>query len=490
MIEDSVKIHDNFSLEIKLIYETISKKRHTEYNTITYLFVPNGLHINHQTYTKSKFYDDVKVYVRYNASKYTLDDILYLKSGPLKQLIKIVNKIHQSNNIQKINTLEFESSIKMLAAILNYTLKTYVTSLKSQGDLEMKLDASYIVKLQKLLKIYRNLISKVESLQVEDDFKNIIKYGDEYCSNITSYYLIQLLDYFKSLKVDKEELIQIVQFIKEEQEHRKIHNYDITSKDDYYDETLLYKRSQLKKYIEGVLFLNRDVRKDGAFFEQSIFATAAGLAMIFSTALAFYYQQRYGSTTLPFFIVLVIGYVLRDRIKKRIELLFISKASSFFYDYKIKIKDPENNLIGVIKENFTFVPFDKLGSKVKKIRHKSGFLNTDYDLQGEQIIQYKNKIVIYPEKFGKEISDNRLNSIVDITRINLYRFITQMDDPKKQYSMLKKGKIINRVGNKVYYIYVIQELYSENGIEFEHYRVIMNRSGIKRIEKVELENYE
>ena len=485
MIEDSVKIHDNFSLEVKLIYETISKKKYTEYNTTTYLFIPYGLHINHQTYTKSKFYDDVKVYIRYNASKYTLDDILYLKSGPLKQLIRIVKKIQQSN-IQKINPLELESRIKMLGAILNYTLKTNVTFLKSQGNSGKKLDADYLVKLQKLLEIYRRLISKVESSQLENDFKKVFKYGDEYCSNITSYYLIELLDYFKSLNIDNEELTQIAQFIKDEQEHRKTHNYDITTKDDYYDETLLYNRSQLKKYIEGVLFLNRDVRKDGAFLEQTIFATAAGLAMILSTALAFYSQQFYGKSTWPFFIVLVIAYILRDRIKKQIELLFIRKASSFFYDYKIKIKDPENNLIGKIKENFTFVPFKKLGYKVKMNRYQSEFLNTDYDLQNEQIVQYKKKIVIYPKKFGKEISDNRLNSIVDITRINLHRIINQMDDPKKQYSILKKGNIINRVGNKVYYIYVVQELYSENGIEFKRYRVIMNRKGIKRIEKVEL----
>jgi hypothetical protein len=165
----------------------------------------------------------------------------------------------------------------------------------------------------------------------------------------------------------------------------------------------------------------------------------------------------------------------------------VSKASSFFYNFKIKIKDSSTNLIGVIKENFTFVPFDKLGPKVKKHRLKERFIAADYNFLGEQIIEYKEKIIIYPKKFGEEISDNRLNSIVDITRINLYRFTTQMDDPKKEYSILKKGKIINRVGNRIYHINLIQKLYSEKGIEFKRYRVIMTRKGIKRIEKIELD---
>ena len=486
MIEDSVKIHDNFSLEIKSIYENISKKKKTKYNTITYLFIPNGLNINNETYAKSKFYNDVKVYIRYNASEYTLDDILNLNSGPLIQLKKSIDKIIRGK-ISKKNKLEFEAKVKMLGAILNNTLKIKFTFLKVENKKDNSAaDSVYFNKITLFLENYRELIFKIENLQVNDYLKQIMKFGDEYISNIISYNLIKLLEYYRNINTKERKLKEVIQLIKGEQEYRKLNNYDTTTKDDYYDEILLHQRSQLKKYIEGILFLNRDIRKDGAFIEQSIFAIAAGFAMVFSTGIAFYYQQIYGNFTLPFFIALVIGYMFKDRIKSSISLLFISKASSFFYDFKIKIKDPENNIIGLIKENFTFVPYKKLGPKVKIHRYKNKFSNEDYDLFGEQIVQYKKKISIYPKKFGKEISDDRLNSLVDITRINFYRFIPQMDDPKKNYSFLKKGKIINRVGNKIYHINVIQKFYTEKGIEFKRYRVIMNRKGIKRIETIEL----
>ena len=488
MIKDSVKIHDNFSLEIKSIYEKNSKKRKTKYDTVTYLFIPNGLNINDETYSKSKFYNDVKVYIRYNASEYTLDDILNLNSGPLNQLKKSIKKI-TGEKISEKNKLEFEAKVKMLGAILNNTLRIKFTFLKiGNKKNSIAKDLEYLAKIKLFLERYRSLFSEVENSKADEHLKHIMKYGDEYISNITSYNLIKLLEYYRTLNSEEGKLKEIIQLIKGEQEHRKLNNYDATSKEDYYDETLLHKRSQLKKYIEGVLFLNRDIRKDGAFVEQSVFAIAAGLAMVFSTGIAFYYQQVYGNFTLPFFIALVVGYMFKDRIKSSIGLLFISKASSFFYDFKIKIKDPENNIIGVIKENFTFVPYKKLGPKVKIHRSKNRFLDSDYDLFGEQVVQYKKKITIYPKKFGKEIPDNRLKSIVDITRINFFRFISQMDDPKKTYSILKKGKIVNRVGNKIYHINVIQKLYSENGIEFKRYRVIMNRKGIKRIETVTLDS--
>jgi len=489
MIQNSVKIHDNFSLEVKSIYENTSKRKKTKYDTITYLFIPNGLNVNNQTYTKTKFYNDVKVYIRYYASEYNLEEIINLKTGPLNLLIKSINKIIKEKSTKK-NRLDFEAKVKMLGAILNNSLKSKTQYFKSQNQSNLQFyDQDFFIQLKEILQIYRDQIPLIEDSSLDDNLKNMIKYGNEYLSNISNYYVIQLLEHYKKLTKEKSDLKEIIQFIKEEQEYRKIQNFDVSRDDDYYDEILLHKRSQLKKYIEGVLFLTRDIRKDGAFFEQSVFAMAAGLAMVFSTGIAFYYQQVYGNFTLPFFIALVVGYMFKDRIKSSIGLLFISKANSFYSDYKIKIKDHENNLIGITKENFAFVPFEKLGPKVKIHRVKNGYLDADYDFYGEQIIQYKRKIEIYPKKFGKENPDNRLNSLVDITRINFYRFIAQMDDPKKNYSILKKGKIVNRIGNKIYHINVVQKFFSEKGIEFRRYRVVMNRKGIKRIENVELDTF-
>lgn len=62
-----------------------------------------------------------------------------------------------------------------------------------------------------------------------------------------------------------------------------------------------------------------------------------------------------------------------------------------------------------------------------------------------------------------------------------------MDDPTKEYILIKKGEVYNKVANKIYHINIIQKYYTEEGIEFSRYRAIMNRNGIKRIEKVLIE---
>lgn len=196
MIKDSVKIHDDFSIEIKSIYENISKRKKTRYNTLTYLFLPNGLNINDLTYTKAKFYNDVKVYIRYDASEYTLDDLINLKTGPLKQLHKISKKIIESKTTEKTK-LEFESKVKMLGAILNNTLKLQFTFIKNKDNID-SVDLDFIVKLKKILENYRYLLLKIENSNTQDSLKRISRYADEYMSNITNYYFIDLLDYYKN----------------------------------------------------------------------------------------------------------------------------------------------------------------------------------------------------------------------------------------------------------------------------------------------------
>lgn len=488
MVADRISIHDQFTVEFQLTYENIFNDKRSQYDTITYLFVPSGLNINPQTYTLAKFYNDVKVYIRYHASIYTLDDILNLKSGPLKQLKKSVQEVIQNpQNKKKLKS--YESQIKLLGAILNNTLQSEFDQFMTADAIYFQtISFEYLDKLKSILKTYRSLKHQIDKAAVDTFTTSVIRYGDEYLSTVTSFHLIQIVDFYKKKGLKKDIFNSLLQLIKEEQNYRKSQAYDTELHNDLLDEKLLYNRSQLKKYIESVLFLNREVRKDGTFIEQSVFAISAGLAMVFSTSIAFYYQMVYGNFTLPFFIALVVSYMLKDRIKWLTGLLFIQKASSFFYDYDIKIKDPHQNIIGRIKENFIFVPLEKLGAKVKQHRFKDRFLASDDELNGEQIIQYKKKIIIYPKRFGKELSDERLNSLLDITRINLQRFTTQMDDPVKTYPLLKKGKIVTQTGNKNYHINIIQKIYTEQGIEFKRYRVVMNKLGIKRIEPVVLDH--
>lgn len=482
MIKDSVKIHDKFSIELKTIYDIIPEQKNTEYHCVTYLFVPNGLNINDQTHTKAKFYNDVKVYIKYSASKYSLDDFLILKDSPLNKLKAYSVKFKNNDEFSEKENKRLRSKIKIFGVILKNTLvREYNAIKKSETELYL-----YLEELEHVTKQYREVLDYINNSKLE---KNTIKEAnlvDEYVSNITHYNLVRIRTHFKKEGAPKAVVQKIEDSVKAEIKYRKLKGYDAVKEDDYFNEKVLNRRSQLKSFVESVLFLNREVRKEGVIYEQTLLAVAAGLAMVFSTSLAFYYQLKYGNFTLPFFITLIIGYMLKDRIKGLIGLLFISKADSLFYDYKINIKNSEDTKIGEIKENFSFIPVNKLEKKVKKNRALHSQFFADYELQREQIIQYKKKISINAKYFGVEISDNRVKSLTDITRINFYRFRTHMDNPRKKYTILRKGKVVVGKGDKSYQINLIQKYFSEeeDEIGFKSYRITMNRNGIKRIEVI------
>ena len=485
MIKGKIEIHDKFSIIIDVTYDRISKRKKSRYTTLTYLFLPDSLNINGKTYPATKFYNDVRLFLKYDTPNYTLGDILNGERFLLQKLAKNTKKFIK--NPSKENLSRFKNQVKLFAATLSGLLREETNSLIKRKEISDEDTIAFLEKIKLIVSEFRAIAAELKVTSLKDTHKNVMFYADEHISNVIELELMKLFNSFKNRKIGASSLELIVALIESEQKYKKQKNYVSPKDKNVNPEDLLYKRNRLKKYIESVFFLYQDIRKDGAVFEQTLLAFAAGLAMVFSTAVAFYYQQVYGNFTMPFFIALVVGYMLKDRIKGSVSQLFVSKSHSFFSDYKIKVTNALNNKIGLIKEKFSFVPLKKLGEKVKKHRQKDMVIGISERSLNEQIIEYKKKITIYPKKFGNDLTDENIIGLTDITRLNFHRFIQYMDDPKKDYILVKKGEVYMKAANKVYNINIIQKYYTEEGIEFSRYRVIMNRNGIKRIEKVVLD---
>jgi hypothetical protein len=482
MIKSSIKIHDNYSAVIETSYDKALKRKKTEYTCITYLFFPNSLNINKGTYPNSKFYNDIRLFIKYNRPDHQLDKFIDTSKSPLSRLRQSIVEL-QKNNSAKNNSI-YEEQVKMFASIYCILLAEKTSDLIStEKEFKLSLLTTFLKTIQTILVEFRVLVDEIEKSSLNSEDKKIIYHADEHMSNILE---LQMMHLFNALheKIPQKDSSAIVAIINKEQKYKKHTRYS-SVKDKLVDpEDLLYRRSQLKKYIDSVFFLNQDIRQDGEIFEQSLLAIAAGLAMIFATGIAFYYQIQYGNFTAPFFAALVIGYMLKDRIKGILSKYFISKSNILFYDFKINIIDSLKRKIGLIKERFEFISLDKLDSKVKNYRLEARILKTK--ILGEQIIRYKKKVILYSKKFGSISPDEDIAGITDISRFNFLRLTKYMDDPEKNYILIKKGEIYTKVADKVYPINIIQQYFTEDGLEFKQYRIIMNRNGIKRIDEVVL----
>ena len=144
------------------------------------------------------------------------------------------------------------------------------------------------------------------------------------------------------------------QFLAGEYAYKKSKGYGVMNNDPKHDRELVYHRGMLKKFIESELYIRLDKKKDGVAVEQIYYSIAAGAAMIFATAAAWITQVKYGNITWPLFIVLVISYMMKDRIKDLMRYYFAHKLGNKYYDKKASITIGKKR-VGKIKEGFDFI---------------------------------------------------------------------------------------------------------------------------------------
>ena len=88
-IEEKITIHDNYQFEIKESYNFATQKKKQSYYAKIYIFTPNNLHINSETYTRDDFYRDLRSNIRLRTPVVSLEEFS-LDGKPVKRLEKSV----------------------------------------------------------------------------------------------------------------------------------------------------------------------------------------------------------------------------------------------------------------------------------------------------------------------------------------------------------------------------------------------------------------
>ena len=255
---------------------------------------------------------------------------------------------------------------------------------------------------------------------------------------------------------------------------------------------LLYRWNVLKKYVESDLFLSVDKRKSGVIAEQVYYSIAAGLSMIFATAVTFTFQQKYGNFTMPLFVALVVSYMLKDRIKELVRSAFASNRKLRYFDNKtiLKVKDI---VIGRSSEGFDFLPQEKVPQHIMEVRNRSVIVDVENKLNQESILFYRNLIELKGERLAST-SEYEIDGINKIVLFNFSSFIKKMDNPQVLYPYVRtqqtsgddgKGiELSSILVNKIYYINFIFQFTCNGEVSYHRYRVMMNRDGILGLEQL------
>ena len=485
MIEEHIKIHDKFSVEMKVGFSTHQEFDENEFSMDMWMFIPNSLDINRHTYSKSDFYRDMKSNIRLITPVYLMQDIANPEAKPLRLLRESFQRVAQ--NPVKSNVLDYEMHIKMFQSILKSALRDESLHIKHcESDVDCcSLLESHIDYISRIVAEYRNLQSLISVPTIGKTAFEYSLFGDEFMSNTIELHFLRLLKVLKEkypALFDKKK-VSLLSIIHAERRYKTEKGFPLINENDPdNNRNIINRLGTLRKYMESHLFLNLKVKEDGAFVRQFYYSLAAGISMIFATVIAFSFQQKYGNFTMPLFFALVVGYMLKDRIKELSRFYFSHKLDSKYFDNKTDIKFNDFP-IGWYKESQSFIKDHQTPSEVKQLRNRSAILEAGNQINDEKIILYRLRMLLDRKRINTS-NIYPVTGVNNILRFNLMQFSRMMDDPHIPLYVPDDEdgcKIVN--GEKIYYLNLILRYRYLDKLELKRYRILFNREGILSLDR-------
>jgi hypothetical protein len=490
-----VERHDQYQFEVKLDYPLDPDAADQRYVVEAYFFIPEQLGVNAHTYPPQSFYRDVRDYIRFKTPQMTLAQLAEPENAlsPLARLMECDQRLKKGGwSEEAVRTLAYES--KMLARVLRASLRDLVQLIADalwKGRAIDRRDAARLGeeafdRLEEILARYRAIGDDLLNPGVPRDALGVHRLVDEFLSLTSESFALHLVDILWEAPGLKERAVKLAA---DEVAYRKARGYPSIASVDSDNEVFLYRHKLLKKFTGNVLYLQIHQQDARAPVQNLIFAVAAGLAMAFAVAVSFLsFGLAQASWTV--FFVLVVSYMLKDRLKEWIRMVLSRWLDRLLYDHKIQITDSATGeRIGEFRQKFEFIPLSEVPKGVRRVR---GFGRTESLAERElteQVLVYHKAVHLRPRRvFGRH---KRVAALTDIFRFNVRSLLYSMDEPVQEVELLDPALGVAREvpAARTYHLSVILRIGrvgSSDPKDYRKLRVVLDRNGIKRVEQVAL----
>lgn len=479
-LHEQISIHDKFQFELKYTYPFDRTSKELEYLVETYIFIPNNLGVNQESYGKREFYNDIQKYIRFKTPVFQLSSI-NKPEGPIARLKATMEAMVKTG----IDSADYEYRLKMLCSILKSALRDEGEHIEQRKTSQESITAAleYIEYVIKVITEFRSLRPLLNMPQSQPSHTAFYNFADEYISLLVEKSLFILIEYFKDGNAagQNELCSSALNVIKSEISYRTSRNYPSIARDNNSNEEVIYRMRTLKKIMGSILLLKTQTQIEGRWFEQLLMGMAAGLSMAFATGMVFISRRVFADLTLSIFIILVVSYIFKDRIKDLSKIYLLEFAKHFFYDYKTILM---TNLtkIGFCRETFLFLKENNLPPEIVKIRNKNYFSELENGFLGENVISYKKYIKIFTWSCPTLLADFQVDGLNDIVRFNIRHYLDKMDDAEKLLPVPDGDNSYQLVkGNNVYQLNMVLKYSHAGEEEYRKFRIFLDHNGIKRL---------
>lgn len=486
---ENSQIHFRDLWQFELKSEFISDPQLEYYSQEFYFFIPESLQVNEQNYTREQFYQDETNLIRFKTPTFTLKELEDLNYPTPLARLKFLEETPESKKL-------IEDEIKLFGNVLRSSIRQEMIQLIESFENPYCDDSRF---KGEILQFYRQIDHIMENFKtIKEDFKakeadpSILihfEYVEKFIKNALNYYAVGLLNTLRREKRWRENFHEEDEKLCECLYRHRIKNAPRLKEGFDEDEEILYEQGLINKFVLDALLLEINRLSPYKRMKHWIGALSAGIAMLFYLVLTIWQGSVFLINSVPFVILTVILYVLKDRIKDGFKILASRGLFRFVPDYTISIYTPTHDrIIGKLFETFNFLKTDKLPQDIIRARNWESHEFLEFYERPESVIFYKKKVKMYHRGNGEE---KRLYDLNNFFRLNLRNFLSKASNPYQTYLSLDfdTHKIIQTELPKVYHLNIILKnsyLLKDKAVreEIQRYKIIVDKNGIKRVESI------
>jgi hypothetical protein len=495
LLQNRLEVHDRKQFEIKLEYQPSGADDETRYLVEMFLFVPNSLNIDAETYPRPDFYADIHNYVRFTTPVMSLEELLSLDSSPLAKLEAWlrtgmgteVELVYQA----KLLCCIFRGALRRFAKLVDGRCEPQAVATLTEAECAalQRLVLGSQEAVARVLERFRTWTKAMSGLRLQEKTRASLRLVDEYMS-------LTVEQYFRKAVADMDTLPRSGIYIEprkalmaaviREETYRKENQLRSVLSPTGDNEEYMHRIGFLKKFCMNILFLSARRKATRQGWEEVLFAIAAGLAMAFATAVAFWAQARFTQVSLNFFLIVVVGYMMKDRIKEGLRRFFSRFASMHLYDRTAEIIDPvTKKRLGTLEERVDYGRAARVPDEIAALRCMDDFITVSQGELAETVIRYQKEIVLDAELLPR--TERGLAGVTDIIRFNVERFLRDMDDPELalEYVDLEDFSVGRVKAAKSYQVDLAFRFTTDEAdqkkVSAQLVRLVLDRNGIKRM---------
>lgn len=489
-----ILFHDQSQVEIRTQFRVpaeLKRKQAAQFQQDMFVFIPNSFGMDKETYPKDEFFRSLTHFIRLKTPK-------FLEESEREQaLIDLIMPTFWSESLDKhqiTHSQDVVTEVRLFGTYVNDQLKKVVAN--------PNLDRSELrfMHVVNMVKSYRRVMDECIhhcGEPVGEEVRKSLLYIDEFISNRLEETVAHLVT-----RGSRMEAVLKIEFERREQMGylQVLIDGEKEMPEEGHREMYLYRMGRLKKYVFEVLYLEIDRVKQG----KAATHISAGLGAAIAAGLNAVLNPTSGNSSMHWALkqfqnsfslmigVIMLMYVFQDRVKDFLRDIFIARFKSWIADYSFGIVHPTGVVIGNCQENLQYQSLKSIDNDIASLRnaHEDDLLRFG---SSEEIVHYGRRLKIKPEALRKLYRNT--HSLMDILHYDFQPFISKLSDSVRVDKFFNRNLEPIQVSlPKVYHVNIVvrhRVLDAKKHIldqSFLRVRIVLDKSGIKRVEKVEAVN--